>query len=71
MAMMGEISFKISFLRGMTSIMTEPDLDTFTNICEHFRDNNFMLADLFLLDKLFEKFNKPEGGESAIKVPET
>jgi hypothetical protein len=71
MTMMGEVSFKIDFLRGMTPIMTEQDLEAFTNACEHLRDNDFTLMDLYFLDKLYAKFNKPEGGESAIKVPET
>jgi hypothetical protein len=60
--MMGEVSFKIDFLRGMTPIMTEQDLVTFTESCEHLRDNDFTLMDLYFLDKLYEKFNKPKGG---------
>lgn len=58
-----EISFKISFLRTLVASMTEPDLDTFQNVCEHFRTGDAKLADLELLNQLFAKFDKPVGNE--------
>jgi len=59
--MMGELNFKISFLRTMAPIMTEIDLDIFTNVCQHFVDGNAVLADLVLLNQLYKKFDKPAG----------
>jgi hypothetical protein len=61
MVMAGEISFKIAFLRTMTPVMTEPDLDKFINICKSFDEDRATMADLRLLDELYKKFDKPPG----------
>jgi hypothetical protein len=64
MGVSGEISFKIAFLRTMAPLMTEPDLDTFTSVCQHFVDGTAVLADLNLLEQLYKKFDKPAGREN-------
>lgn len=58
-----EISFKINFLRAMAPSMTEPDRDTFENVCKHLLAGEGKLADLQLLDHLFKKFDAPAGKE--------
>lgn len=47
----------------MVPVMTETDMDAFTNICKNFSEGKAFLADLVLLDQLFEKFDKPAGKE--------